>query len=321
MSYKIPLPEGGRSTELDILEPNSTAVQRFIRREGLGAYEPSTAAAVLALCEQLGDGFTMFDVGANMGLYGSLAASVFDPDVVHLFEPAPTAAAVARRIMATNGLRAEVFEVAVSDSSGVGQLQLSPVSDASNSMVEGFRKATGVLSVTTDRLDDHVSRTGVVPQLLKIDVETFEPAVLRGGRHTIEHHRPFIVIEVLKRRGTDHGLEITELMANLGYHFYELSAAPMWEERDTITGSGTTDRDWLLSPEPLDPAFPARWEQWSGRLARCDVDRNPRVPLLASMRAAWGRGGFRELAATARRYLTARRRASSPVNKPIDQLP
>lgn len=321
MSYRIPLPDGGRRTHLDIIEPNSTAVQRFIRREGLAAYEPPTAAAVLALCEQLGSGFTMFDVGANMGLYGSLVASVFKPEMVHLFEPAPTAARVAERIVAKNSLRAEVFEVAVSETSGVGKLQLSPVSDASNSMVEGFREATGVLDVTTIRLDDHVRRTGRHPDLLKIDVETFEPAVLRGARSVLERDRPVIVIEVLKRRGTDHGVVIGELMADLGYHNYELTADPTWEARDRITGSGTTNRDWLLSPEPLDRHFGERWKLWFDRMQACDVERNPRAPVWASMRAAYGRGGLAEIVATGRRYLAARRREANPESRPADQLP
>jgi hypothetical protein len=93
MAYRIPLPEGGRSTSLDIVEPNTTAVQRFIRREGLGAYEPPTAAAMLSLCAMLDPGFVVYDVGANMGLYGQLAASMFSPSIVHSFEPARSAIA------------------------------------------------------------------------------------------------------------------------------------------------------------------------------------------------------------------------------------
>lgn len=308
MSYRIPLPAGGRRSKLDILEPNSTAVQRFIRREGLGAYEPSTAAAVLAVCEQLDPGFVMFDIGANMGLYGSLAAAMFDPCAVHLFEPAPIAADVARRIVAKNSLRGEVFEQAVADTTGFGDLRLSPVSDASNSMVEGFRKATGIVRVPTVRLDDHVERVGMSPDLVKIDVETFEPAVISGARRTIDTSRPIIIIEVLKRRGTDHGVELTELFSGLGYHYHELSARPDWRPRPAIKGSGTVDRDWLLTPEPLAAGFPDRWQVWATRLEACTVERNPRPPLLAAGRAAFDRGGLGEVAAAARRYAAALRR-------------
>lgn len=307
MAYRIPLPDGGRLTHLDILEPNSTAVQRFIRREGLGAYERPTAAAVLALCELRDPGFVFFDIGANMGLYGALAASMFSPRTVHAFEPAPIAAEVASRIMIKNGLAGEVFEAAVSDETGTASLHLSPVSDASNSLVEGFRQTTEHLDVATIRLDDHVARTVIDPDIVKIDVETHEPAVLRGARATIERTRPAIIVEVLRRRGRDHGVEITELMQEYDYHYYELPATPTWEPRAAATGSGTTDRDWLLLPEPIDPALPAAWAKWDERLSRCGVERNPRAPFVPTVRAAIERGGWREVVAAGKRYVAAMR--------------
>jgi FkbM family methyltransferase len=311
MAYCIPLPDGGRLADLDILEPNSTTVQRFIRSQGLGAYERSTSATVLALCELHDPGFVFFDIGANMGLYGALAASMFSPRMVHVFEPAPTAAAVARRIMAKNRLSAEVFESAVSDATGAAVLHLSPVSDASHSLVEGFREETDHLDVAMVRLDDHVERTGTRPDIVKIDVETHEPAVLRGASSTIAASRPAIVIEVLRRRGRDHGEEITALMEEFGYTYYELSASPTWEARTAISGSGTTDRDWLLLPDSLDPSFPAAWERWNRRLAACGPDRNPRPPILPTVRAALDRGGWREVIAAGRRHVDSMREGRS----------
>lgn len=307
MSYRIPLPDGGRATTLDILEPNSTAVQRFIRRSGLGEYERSTAAAVLALCESRDPGFVFFDVGANMGLYGGMAAALFSPRMVHLFEPAPAAADVGRRIMSKNRLAAEVFEAAVSDSTGRAALHLSPVSDASNSLVEGFRKATGQLDVETIRLDDHVERTGLVPDIVKIDVETHENAVLAGAGDVIAAHRPAMVVEVLRRRGRDHGEELTDLMAPHGYHYYQLDASPDFVVRPAMSGSGTVDRDWLLLPEPITDELIESWRRWEQRLSECTVDRNPRPPVGRTIRAAYERGGFGEVIAATRRYLTARR--------------
>ncbi len=59
---------------------------------------------------------------------------------------------------------------------------------------------------------------------MKIDVETFEPAVLAGAAETIGRARPYIVIEVLNRRGHDHGIEITEAMTSFGYSYYESRA-------------------------------------------------------------------------------------------------
>lgn len=309
MSYRVPLPAGGRSKQLDLVSPNATSVHRAIRRGGLGAYETSTAAAFLAVCEWKDPGFVLYDVGANMGLYSAMAASMFSPRAVHAFEPTPETADVFGRIVRRNRLETvQVHRVAAADTAGFAELYLSPVSDSSNSLVHGFRETDRSMVVETVRLDDVVERTGDRMDIVKIDVETFERSVLDGARTAIERDRPVVIIEVLRRKGRDHGVEISEFFAGLGYSCFELSGEPDWQPRDRLVGSGTTDRDWLLLPDGLPDELPAAWQRWRDRLGACTADRNPRVPVMTSVRAARQRGGWREVLATANRYRRSRRR-------------
>jgi FkbM family methyltransferase len=313
MTYRIPLPDGGHADDLDIVEPNSTAVQRFLRRDGLAAYEPPTVATVLTLFDDFDDGFTFFDVGANMGLYALLCAALFEPGSVQAFEPTPDTAATLRKIVKANELDIDVLEAAVGDNTGRANLHLSAKSDASNSMVDGFKESHDDVEVETVRLDDHVVRSKREPDIMKIDVETFEPAVLAGATTTIERARPFIVIEVLNRQGHDHGAEISAAMERYGYSYYELSAAPSWEPRPVVSGNARSPhKDWLLAPEPLDAGFGDRWESWRSRVDECGPDRNSRVPAFRSVGVAMKRGGLSEVVATGRRYLAARRRERVP---------
>lgn len=302
MTYRVPLPPGSRRPSLDLIEPNSASVLRFIRRNGLGEYEPPTAAAVMAACEAAGDELVLYDVGSNIGLYSHLVASILDPRRVIAFEPTPATANTSRRIARRNRLAVDVVEAAVGEVAGTAQLFLSPVSDASNSLVEGFRNTTESTEVEVVTVDGYVQRSGLVPSVLKIDVETFEREVLRGARATIERHRPVIIIEVLKRKGRDHGVELTEEMSGLGYHYYALPADPTWEHREVIHGLGTTDRDWLLLPEPISPGFIESWHRWRTRLGAITLEQNPRVPIALSVQAAYRRGGIGEVSASARRY-------------------
>lgn len=306
MTYRIPLPDGGRRSTLDIVDAHTTIVQRLIRQRGLGAYEPPTAAALLTLGDLAGPGFVMFDVGANMGLYGAVLASMFSPRRVHAFEPAPVAADVAARIARRNRLAMTVHQVAASDRTGVADLHLSPVSDASNSLVAGFRDTDVRISVPTITIDEAVARHGDHPDIVKIDVETHEPAVLRGARTTIERHRPAIVIEVLAGRGRDQADEVNAVLAGLGYRCYPLVSAPAWRASTAVHATGTPERDWLLVPDELDDRFAERWERWRLRWTACTLERNPRVPIGASVRAAYRRGGLREVVATAQRYRRSR---------------
>ena len=313
MTYKIAIP--GQTRELDIVDPNSTAVQRALRRGGLAAYEPPTMTTLLTLFEQEAGSLTFFDIGANMGLYAAICAAGFRPRAIHAFEPTPTTAAAARAVVKANDLNVEVVEAALGDTNGVAELHLSDQSDSSNSLVVGFKKSSDSVTVTVRRIDDYVAETKVTPTVIKIDVETHEPAVLAGAVDTIAASRPFIVVEVLNRRGHDHGTEITAVMKPFGYSYYRLGSTPDWEAQPVITGAlGTTNSDWLLAPAPLAADFVTRWARWSAELAECGSEKNSRVPVMRSVRAAFRRGGISEVFAAARRFVAAIRRERAREN-------
>ena len=309
MTYRILLPEGGPHATLDIVEPSTTAVQRALRRDGLAGYEPPTMATLLALFATQDSGFVFFDIGANMGLYAATCASMFAPGRVHAFEPAPASAEVVRKISRANRLDLEVFEVAVGDANGTASLHLSDKSDASHSLVRGFKKSSGAIEVRTVRLDDHVRTTRAIPDVMKIDVETFEPQVIAGAARTIADSRPLIVLEVLKRRGRDHGEEITAAMEPFGYHYYPLSEEPDWQARQRVQGgsAGVGCNDWLLAPEPIDDSVGQAFDLYRRRLRACEARFNSRVPLTRAVVSAAKRGGVAEVVASGRRYLAERR--------------
>ena len=302
MTYLIPFPEGGRTDRLDLVDPFSSSVQRLIRRSGLASFEPETAAALLALFEQADPDFVFYDVGANIGVYSTMAAAMFRPQAVHSFEPSPTTAEILAKVVRANGGGVTVHECALSATNGKAALFLSPVSDASNSMVEGFREATGEVMVKTRRLDDVIAETGVPPTIIKIDVETHEPAVLTGARETLENHRPHVVVEVLYRSKQDLGAPINDAFAGLGYTYYALDTTSQWQVVERITGRKGTARDWLLAPEPLSEDFIERSRHWHEKYLACDLAANPRPPIFKSMRRAFERGGSREIISTAARF-------------------
>ena len=265
-------------------------------------------ATLLTLFEMGGDDLVFFDVGANMGLYALLCASMFEPKAVHAFEPTPSTVEVARRAVRANELDVTVEALALGDRNGSAELHFSPTSDETNSLVEGFQSGQKTVTVPVRRMDDHVAKTGVHPTVMKIDVETHEPAVLAGAIETIERDRPAMVIEVLHRRGRDHGIEITSAMAGHGYSYYPLGE-PGWTARATVKGArGGRCQDWLLSPSPLDSDFGERWNMWAAHLAHCGPECNSRIPLGRTALAALRRGGPAEVASAARRYVAALRR-------------
>lgn len=128
-----------------------------------------------------------FDVGANVGLYTLLFARYTGH--VYAFEPLPRNVQLLSRTVELNGARnVTIVPCAVSDSTGLATFE------------EGNNWATGKLSsggkqpVATVSLDHFVSVCQVHPDLVKIDVEGAELAVLEGARHMLASRRPAILL-------------------------------------------------------------------------------------------------------------------------------
>lgn len=140
--------------------------------------------------------FIVVDVGANVGLFTSLACKVFPRAEVHAFEPGDTM----RSWLRTRGTRAcgkrlKIYREAVSNTDGVLVSLYGPrkqkkyternfkphnTGASISSVVNMRRGSTSLLATTiTTRLD---TKLHSYPQidLVKIDAEGFDPLVLRG---------------------------------------------------------------------------------------------------------------------------------------------
>lgn len=167
----------------------------------------------------------VWDIGANVGLFSFAAASIGAQ--VLAVEADTWLANLMHRSALLNRLPVTVLPAAVSDEPGISKLYLSEDGRASNSL-RGEGIAQTVISVTLDSLLDHFA----APQVLKIDVEGMEYAVLRGARKVLEG-RPIIFCEV-----TEHHEALGELLQESGYELQAARAAirkPLTRpSRDTI---------------------------------------------------------------------------------------
>jgi FkbM family methyltransferase len=149
----------------------------------------------------------VWDIGANVGLF-SFAAASLGANVVAV-EADIWLANLMHRSTLLNKLRVTVLAAAVSDNQGVSKLYRSDGGKASNSL-RGSGPAQTVVTVTLDWMLDHFP----APQVLKIDVEGMEYAVLSGARKVLQA-RPLIFCEV-----TDHHNLVGELLRRADYEFY-----------------------------------------------------------------------------------------------------
>lgn len=270
---------GAYPTHLNVLSRKKNAVQRHIRRGGLGSYEVDFQSALLALCETSQVDLRFYDVGAHMGIYSALIASIFrsaDPYIVAI-EPTPDTAKVARSLRRANGLRYKVIETAVSDTYGEVQLYLSEISESSNSLNPEFRSGTESVCVPLTTLDRLMEDGLLPPSIVKIDVETLEANVLRGGLTTIQEHRPVVTLELLVDIDQDAIGAMLKAIEHFGYTFYQVVPEHTWEAcaaEDVLTKLSVEHRDWVCAPTALtDYFFDARMI-WRDSLSLCGKATN-----------------------------------------------
>lgn len=238
-------------------------VPRMLVERGLGGYEPHALNCFLAMVEIAPPG-AVLDIGANVGIYGHLAAAYSDRDV-HLFEPTPEVADVAATALTRPGARYTVVQSAVGAEEGTARLYLSDRTDSSNSLNASFRPHTRHLDVPLIRLDDYVRRAGIVPAVVKIDTETTEPDVLAGSAEVLRVHRPWLMVEVLAGRVEE---RLEAVLAPCDYVYYHLDGPGPLDPVPRIVGDATSEHlMYLLLPEPASPRLWDRMRAWQGVLA------------------------------------------------------
>jgi FkbM family methyltransferase len=186
-------------------------------------YELETTAI---LRRELRPGDCFIDVGSNVGYYAFTSACLVGPaGKVHAIEPSSRLGARIASDIERNGLSGRVIlhRCALADFDGHAYLEhgsrdLTPDGDAFIRMVESDADAERVPVTTLDALLADTSRVDV----MKVDVEGLEMAVLRGGMQVLRRCRPrLLLVEVqeatLARTSGTTPADLFALLGRCGY--------------------------------------------------------------------------------------------------------
>jgi len=147
------------------------------------------------LAREVRAGSVVYDIGAHAGFFSLLSSRLAGADGrVLAFEPrAENIERLRRNIAANSAGNVEVVPAAASDRAGEAPFVMHA------STLEGYLAADGEISaarVRTETIDALVAGGMTPPDLMKIDVEGAEAAVIRGAARTIDAYRPLMLIEV-----------------------------------------------------------------------------------------------------------------------------
>lgn len=143
-------------------------------------------------------GDTLFDIGANVGMYTIYAGS--RGVKVYSFEPEAENFAILSRNLMLNGLEPNAFPMAVSDKSGFDVLHLSQV--GAGGSCHSFRDEVGfdgnsrptkykqgAIGITLDAILGQVPQ----PDHIKIDVDGLESKVIKGAIDTLKNVKTLLI--------------------------------------------------------------------------------------------------------------------------------
>jgi FkbM family methyltransferase len=169
------------------------------------AIEPATTDYLLG---RLRPGDVFVDIGANVGYYTAQAAATVGPaGRVIAFEPNPHIRSLLAATVNRNGFQDRVIieDIALADGPpGTARFYIS--ADPTNSgissltpwdghLTSGRLRDDAVLDVPTRSFDDFVDENGIAQvDVVKIDVEGAETAVLRGMTKSLDRFRPRLLI-------------------------------------------------------------------------------------------------------------------------------
>ena len=199
------------------------------------------------------------DVGANTGVYSLLAKAVNPRAKVYAFEPIQRIYSILEQNIVLNRGRwpdtpeIQAHRIALSDYNGSGTMFDLPVEHMytaslnKNIHLERGNPVHAVTeSVKVQRLDNFCNTFGIIPDLIKIDVESHEPAVLRGFGDLLVRHQPTIICEIWDNKV---GAAVEVMVASCAYRY--VAIGQMLEEKPHITNDepGSGYINYLLAPE------------------------------------------------------------------------
>ena len=157
---------------------------------------------------------TIMDIGANIGVYSLVAKKINTQSTVYSFEPSKSTFEILQKNILLNNMNINTVQVALSDKNGSqtfydiiernqSAASLNPEMIKGNTFYQGKMK-TIEYDVKTQSAFSFIEENDLDSiDLIKLDVEMYEPEVIQGFGKYLVQFKPVIIIEVLNQNIAD----------------------------------------------------------------------------------------------------------------------
>ena len=221
----------GFRMNLDLADPEQLKVYFF------GHYHERYEADLVQ--RLLGEDDVFWDIGANVGYFTLVAATALkNRGQIIAFEPGKNAYARLTENLALNPWRnIQTYPVAVADREGEAVLHLlGDIADSSASLYPAAQAQAGQEVCRTVALDHFLDSEGLrPPDLIKLDAEGAELAVLQGAKGIIAHTPPLFLMEMEEKNLRAAGASkaaVAQFLTGCGYRAAHLSKGRWYATAD-----------------------------------------------------------------------------------------
>jgi FkbM family methyltransferase len=208
-----------------IVNDNTTLPSLFFWR-GLDGYEAKSIKLWIHLSQYEGN---VFDLGANIGLFGLFSKEINRNNNIYLFEPLIRNVARIKKNFSINELSADIENFALSNFEGEtvffdSDSNENTIGSLSREFVEKHNYKHNLIPIKTKviTIDRYVEYKQInCIDLIKIDVEGVDFEVIEGSINSLKKFKPVILIEITDDLSAEKINKLFELN-NIPYHFYEI---------------------------------------------------------------------------------------------------
>lgn len=197
------------------------------------------------ILQRLAEGKTcIFDIGANKG-HASLVMvpSLADGGKIFAFEASEAACNIIIRNAALNDLSSQikVFNAVLNSNTGAIIDFHWEESSGGASIIPGYLSHNEPIKKVSLAIDDFVLQMDLRPDLIKIDVEGAESAVIQGMKHVLKSMKPLVMVEVHSWEGVsiiDNVKQIIPTLNEVNYQMIYLQNKSYVEDLNVFQNRG-----------------------------------------------------------------------------------
>ncbi len=167
---------------------------------------------------------SIFDIGANTGVYALVAKTINPTAEVYAFEPIPAVYKALQKNIASNNFNIKSYELGLSDYDGKAKIFLLHGVDFDYSVTVNknlrTRSKVDEVSIDVQKLSTFIEFNAISKiDLMKLDVETHEVEVLKGMGIWLKQFKPTLIIEVLSDEIAE---QLNEIFKDMDYLYFNI---------------------------------------------------------------------------------------------------